>query len=142
MLLIEYYFEGDFLGPQERILVDNHIYLLKVNPDGTLVPISTFGKKGKSKGQFDAIGSAIIKGDYFFIAEYNLLEQLGGKPGNHRLQILKIASDSKVLFVSVFGKKGEKAGEFYFPSSLVIKDNYLYVADWGNSRIQALEIKY
>ncbi|MBU2541549.1 MAG: hypothetical protein KJ593_06580 [Candidatus Omnitrophica bacterium] len=50
-----------------------------------------------------------------------------------------------------FGKQGKGLGEFGSfvvpfvspaPFSLAIKDNYLYVADIGNSRIQVLEIKY
>lgn len=142
LILTEYHIKGELLGPEECILVNNRIQTLKINPNGTLISTSTFGRKGRGRGRFYAIGSVKAKGNHLFITEYNFLEQLGGKTGNHRIQILKIDPNGKISPVLVFGKKGERLGEFYFPTDLAIKDNYLYVADWGNFRIQVLEIKY
>jgi len=55
---------------------------------------------------------------------------------------LKINSDGSLFPKFSFGKEGKGLGEFIYPFTLAIKDNYLFVADSGNSRIQILEIKY
>jgi DNA-binding beta-propeller fold protein YncE len=56
--------------------------------------------------------------------------------GNHRIQ--KFGSDYQYL--DTIGRQGQGPGEFYFPSSLDIgQDNYLYVSDPQNKRIQILK---
>ena len=46
----------------------------------------------------------------------------------------------KIVAKSIFGSEGKAFGEFNHPTSLAIKDNYLFVGDGGNNRIQILKI--
>lgn len=75
-----------------------------------------------------------VKNNYHYVAD----------SGNNRIQVLKIDSEGNLIAQSTFGKKGKELGEFEFERflDLAVKDNYLYVADSGNNRIQVLEIKY
>ncbi len=53
---------------------------------------------------------------------------------NHAIHVLDKLS-GKLLFK--FGKAGQKEGELYYPTNMVIApDNYLYVTEIGNFRIQ------
>jgi len=44
--------------------------------------------------------------------------------------------DGRGNYISTIGKHGNKAGEFNQPTGIVIKDNYIYVADHLNNRVQ------
>lgn len=47
----------------------------------------------------------------------------------------------RLIAKATFGKHGEGLGEFLRLSGLAVKDNYLYVSDGGNGRIQVLQIQ-
>jgi 6-phosphogluconolactonase (cycloisomerase 2 family) len=109
------------------------IQILKINPDGNLIPKFSFGKEGRNLGEFDSPSGLAIQGNYLYVADF----------ANDRIQILKINPDGNLIPKFSFGKEGRNLGEFLFGSmSLAVKRNNLYVADWGNSRIQVLEIRY
>jgi tripartite motif-containing protein 71 len=57
--------------------------------------------------------------------------------GNHRIQ--EFAADG--TFVSAIGKSGSGDGLFNSPSGLALRDDRVYVADYGNSRIQVIAKK-
>lgn len=52
------------------------------------------------------------------------------------------SAPKRIIAKFAFRKLGGGLGEFHTIGSLLAKDNYLYVADIGNNRIQVLEIKY
>ena len=64
------------------------------------------------------------------------------KEGNHRIQVFKINPNGNISPRFTLGKEGKRLGEFYSPRLLAIKENWLYISDTGNNRIQILEIKY
>ncbi len=55
--------------------------------------------------------------------------------GNHRIQ--EFSTDGK--FISAVGKAGSGEGEFNNPTGLALRENQVYVADNGNSRIVVIE---
>ncbi|MFH1001878.1 MAG: NHL repeat-containing protein [bacterium] len=122
--------KGNFLYVAD--IGNSWIQVLKINLDGSLMPIFSFGKEGKGLGDFNIPLSLTTKGDFLYVAD----------AGNSRIQVLKINLDGSLTPRFSFGKKGKELGEFSMIESLIIYDNYLYVADTGNNRIQVLEIKY
>ncbi len=121
---------------------NNHIQVLRINPDGSLSPKSAFGKEGNRLGEFDGLPilNLIAKDNYLYAAD----------SGNNRIQVLRINPDGSLSPKSAFGKEGNRLGEFGrfshpmlntpAPLSLVVKDEYLFVADSANHRIQVLRI--
>lgn len=144
---------GEFHTIGSLLVKDNYLYVtdldnqriqvLKINSDGNLTALYSFGKKGTGLGEFDGIGAIVIKGDYLYVVEAtDDLDLAMKKKGNHRIQVFKINSDGNISPRFTFFKKGKRLGEFYSPRLLAIKENWLYVSDTGNNRIQVLEIKY
>lgn len=135
---------GEFAAPMACIIKDDHLYvadannhrlqILKINSNGSISAQSTFGKKGSSLGEFNCPVGLSIKDNYLFVSEKE----------NYRLQILKINPDGTLIAQATFGKKGSNLGEFgegIFGYGLIVKDNYLYVGDTGNNRIQVLKLE-
>ena len=53
--------------------------------------------------------------------------------GNHRIAVFQLSG----AFLTSFGKRGKKRGDFYRPCSISFDCNgFLYVCDWFNDRIQ------
>ena len=75
------------------------------------------------KDQFRPAGVA-ISGDRLYVSDLR----------HHEIHVLYKLT-GKLLFK--FGKPGQKEGELYYPTNMVIApDNYLYVTELGNFRIQ------
>jgi len=120
---------------------NSRIQVFTINQDGSISSKSFYGKKGHELGEFGWHGLYLsVKKDSLFVAD----------SGNSRIQIATINLDGGLDFNFVFGKEGQGLGEFgrypeplSFPGSigLVSKDNYLYVTDSGNSRLQIMEIQ-
>lgn len=90
-------------------------------------------KKGKKKGlnSLAVFGVALAIIAVFLIIN-SIMKGQGIKPSKKSL---------KAQRVWVYGKMGEKPGEFKGPRSIAITaDNMLYVADYGNNRVQKLKI--
>lgn len=71
------------------------------------------------------------------------LDQTSGRlyvadPRGHRVRVYNSA-DGKFLFE--FGKRGDKDGEFNFPTNLFVRSGKLYVSDTGNFRIQIFDLE-
>ncbi len=87
-----------------------------------------FGGNGTAPGRLNRPqGMKLAKDGHIWIAD----------TGNHRIQ--EFAPDG--TFVSGFGKNGSGDGEFNRPTGLALKDDRIYVADNGNSRIQVVAKK-
>jgi tripartite motif-containing protein 71 len=57
---------------------------------------------------------------------------------NHRMQVF----DPQGQFVTAVGAKGKAEGEFAGPEGVAISpDDWLYVSDRGNSRVQVFQIE-
>jgi 6-phosphogluconolactonase (cycloisomerase 2 family) len=149
--------EGEF-GSSSSIgiaVTDDHLYVaegilgrvqvLKIQPDGSLVFQSSFGtgvsKPGsKQLGEFKkSVSSGIaVKDDFLFVAD----------PGYSRVQVLKIGPDGDLKAIGAMGRLGARLGEFgrdpargnFGVLGLLAKDDYLFVADGGNSRLQIFKI--
>jgi DNA-binding beta-propeller fold protein YncE len=75
------------------------------------------------KGQFKP-GDVAVSGNRLYVSDLK----------NHEIQVLDKLS-GKLLFK--FGKAGKKEGDLYYPTNMVIgPDNYLYISEIGNFRIQ------
>ncbi len=57
-------------------------------------------------------------------------------------QSKKQLEPKKLVPKFTFGKQGKELGEFENLFNLAIKDNHLFVADSGNSRIQVLTVNF
>lgn len=123
--------KGDFLYAADS--QNSRIQAFKIGPDGSLAPQFAFGKRGDGVGEFkEGFLDLAIKDDFLFVADSD----------NNRIQTLKIDSDGRLAPLFAYGREGSKSGEFKGNPTLrlAIKDDYLYVADPGNSRIQILRI--
>lgn len=97
------------------------------NKSGNL--LRSFGSKGNGPGQFNVPRSvAVDKNDKIYV-----LDSL-----NHRIQVFGPTGN---LFY-IFGGRGSEPGKFIGPSDISIdpENNFLYVADKGNQRIQVFEL--
>lgn len=91
--------------------------------------LRSFGSKGNGPGQFNVPRSvAVDKNDKIYV-----LDSL-----NHRIQVFGPTGN---LFY-IFGGRGSEPGKFIGPSDISIdpENNFLYVADKGNQRIQVFEL--
>jgi serine/threonine protein kinase len=89
----------------------------------------SFGGKGTGKGLFNVPrGIAIDRYDRVYVADSL----------NHRVQVFNTNGD----YLFSFGGRGQEAGKFIGPADLSIdpENNYLYVADRGNCRVQIFEL--
>jgi hypothetical protein len=97
--------------------------------------IPTFVFESRLAGKPGLPESLAIKGDYLFVTDLS-------KP--FIIHILKINPDGSLTPKFIFGKKGEGLGEFGDlvdgPVGLAIREDYLYVSDPGNQRIQVLKL--
>jgi len=59
-----------------------------------------------------------------------------GDPGNYVYLYSKNGKEIKK-----FGSKGEKEGQFHSPSGVTVNENYLYICDRNNHRLQVLDKK-
>lgn len=139
--------EGDELGkfqePFGIAIKDNylfvsdsrnaHIQTLIINSDGNLSAKTMIGKRGEGLGEFQGNRSLAMKNSYLYVVD----------TANARIQVLEIKSDGDLMPKFSFGKGGKELGEFgLMPSfSIAVKNNYLFVADSGNARVQTLEIQ-
>ncbi len=88
----------------------------------------SFGGNGTDAGRLNRPqGMKLAKNGHIWIAD----------TGNHRIQ--EFAPDGTL--VSGFGESGSREGEFNSPTGLALKDDRIYVADNGNSRIQVIAKK-
>jgi len=81
------------------------------------------GGHGAEAGQFDQpMGLAVDRDGTLFVADRN----------NHRIQVFSRAGD----FKRVWGRAGNAPGEFKEPHAVAVDDEFVYVADTWNQRIQ------
>lgn len=112
---------------------NNRIQVLRINKDGRLSFRFTFGKKGEGKGEFFTPKGLAVKGDNLYVCDKI----------NCYIQILRIAKDGTLSFLSEFGDRrgGGRLGDLHGPEDMVIKDDYLFVIDYYNNRVQVFKIK-
>jgi hypothetical protein len=84
------------------------------------------GGRGSGPGQLDQpVGIALDGAGDFYIADRN----------NHRVQ--KFASDG--AFLLTWGRQGDQPGEFREPHDVAADDEFVYVADTWNQRVQVFD---
>ncbi|MEW6348851.1 MAG: NHL repeat-containing protein [Thermodesulfobacteriota bacterium] len=112
---------------RDMVVLDGKHALVKIfGPD--LKFKRAFGGNGTDPGRLNRPqGMKISRDGHIWIAD----------TGNHRIQ--EFAPDG--TFLSGFGKQGSGEGEFNGPTGLALKDDRIYVADNGNSRIQVIAKK-
>lgn len=84
----------------------------------------SFGDKSDASNKLDAPHSVCVAGDLVYVTEWGT---------SHCVSVFS----KKGEFITSFGRRGSKEGEFYLPSGLAMdNDGVLYVCDYGNGRIQ------
>jgi len=142
--------EGSFDRPV-AICVDsqNNIYVLdqgnnlvqKFDKNGEF--LYQWGKSGIKEGEFDSPSAiAVDKEDNIYVVDTinNRIQKFDFSPDNNSTTIE--INHQKVVGVTVFGSMGSGSGRFQSPIDIVIDDdNYVYVLDAGNHRIQKFNSK-
>lgn len=118
------------VDPQDNVWVTDigQHRVLKFDPQGKLLLALGNGKAGTAADQFDQ------PTDIAFAADGSVFITDGY--GNSR--VLKFTADGKLI--KMWGSKGQGAGEFHVPHSIVIdRQGRLLVADRENKRIQMFD---
>lgn len=91
-----------------------------------------FGTLGTGPGQFDGPeGVAFNTAGHLFVCDY----------GNSRIQIFRRDGPTSWLPVHEFGSLGSAPGEFEIPIAIAVSEtNDIYIADFGNNRIQVFHL--
>lgn len=114
--------------------IGNHL-VLKFSPEGELLMV--FGKRGTaSAGWFDRDYDQLFfnkPNDVAFDANGNIYVADGGN-----FRIVKFSPNGDVQ--ATWGEKGDTAGAFNFPHSLLVDGGRLLVADRENQRIQLFSL--
>ena len=114
-------------------VVDNwNERIQKFSDDGTF--LTKWGSYGSADGEFSCPGDiAVDSDDNVYVVDYY---EDNNRRRNHRIQ--KFSSDG--IFLTKWGSVGSGDGEFNGLEGIAV-DRYdnVYVADWGNGRIQKLE---
>jgi DNA-binding beta-propeller fold protein YncE len=116
-----------YISPTQEIIVGelNGDRMVIFNKDGNFVKI--IGGEGSRDGEFMWITAiANSKDKNLYIADF----------WNSRIQIFS----KDLRFISSFGKFGRGVGEFDCISSLAITDEFIFVSDYFNHRIQRFRI--
>ncbi|MFH0926471.1 MAG: NHL repeat-containing protein [bacterium] len=116
-------FCGLYIDDQEGIvivtdIINNNIQFYTTSGEY----VDSFGKKGTDIGEFDLPVNVIMDSKRrLYISDMH----------NQRIQVIENRQ-----VISVIGKLGRSPGEFYRPTSCLIIDNFLWVVDRSNNRIQ------
>ncbi len=123
--------KGDYLYVSEA--KNNRIQALKINNDGKLAFGFIFGKKGQGKGEFFTPQGLAVKGNNLYVCDLV----------NSYIQILRTADNGTLSFLSEFGnpRGGSRLGDLHGPEDIVIKDDFLFMIDYYNNRVQVFKIK-
>ena len=135
--------KGEFKTPCGLTVKDNYLYVsdennnriqaLKINSNGRLSFRFTFGKKGEGKGEFFTPQGLAVKGNNLYVCDMI----------NCYIQILRIADNGRLSFLSEFGDRrgGGRLGDLHGPKDIAVKDDYMFVIDYYNNRVQVFKIK-
>ena len=103
-----------------NICVSSRHKLQKFTSTGEL--IECVGRKGK-EGEFDIPRGLTLRDNLVYMCDGN----------NHRIQVF----DLDLNFVRSIGSHGSGRGEFDAPSDVLFGN--MYVAEWGNGRVQVMD---
>lgn len=56
---------------------------------------------------------------------------------NHRIQVFD-ANGSEAKLINLFGELGSEPGQLRYPYDLILVDEYIYICEFGNHRVQAM----
>ena len=119
------------LGPGVGVDGDGNIYapsgtqVHKFSPDGNL--LMTFGNDGSSEGQLaNAVDIAVDDAGNIYVSDDQ----------NNQIKVY----DPSGTYVASIGSFGAEPGQLIEPGSLAWGDGLLYVADWGNQRLQVFSV--
>ncbi len=103
-----------------------HDRIQKFTPDGEFV--LQWGTHGSDPGQFRRPQSMKFDAeDRLWVSD----------ACNHRIQVFDPTGD-EVELLEVWGESGTEPGKLSFPYDLILDDDYLYVCEFGNHRVQKL----
>ena len=98
----------------------------KFSPDGEF--IFQWGGHGSKPGEFlRPQNMAIDKDDHLWIVD----------ACNHRVQVFDVSGESAEL-IRNWGEHGYDLGQLRYPYDLIVDDEFVYVCEWGNHRVQKL----
>ena len=89
-----------------------------------------WGGHGNEPGQFIRPQNMVVdKNDFIWVVD----------ACNHRIQVFD-ATEHSAKLVKTLGKEGNAPGDLKYPYDLIIVDDYLYVCEFGNHRVQKLTL--
>lgn len=98
----------------------------KFSPDGEY--LFEWGSHGSEPGQFLRPAKLEIdEHDHLWVAD----------ACNHRVQVFD-ATGSKARFVQAWGEQGHDPGQLRYPYDIVLAEGHVYLAEFGNHRVQKL----
>lgn len=123
---------SSFLAPSgsKGIAVDNHGGIFVTSGDHTVSKhdydgrkLMEWGREGTGDGEFNSPrGIAVDAAGYIYVADFE----------NSRVQKF----DSRGTYVAKWGSKGSGAGKLFRPAGVACWENYVFVADSNNYRVQ------
>ena len=82
-----------------------------------------FGQREQGKAELNGPQGLCVRGNYVYVTEY----------GNNHVTVFRTSGE----FVHSFGKEGSDKGDLGSPWGIAIdQDGFVFVCDYGNSRIQ------
>ena len=95
---------------------------------GYLATIGETGVAGSDNAHFNGPQHIAADGSELFVADHN----------NNRIQIFDVSTPSAPAHANTIGGGSAGLGDYQFngPSGVAVDANYIYVSDWGNSRVQ------
>ena len=122
-----------FFYPTDIAISNNKVYVADLNNHciqvlhSDLTFSSTFGKRGRGKGQFDSPqGIACDRTGNVYVADRD----------NYRIQVF--TAEGK--FLRMFGRCGRGKGELDNPISIAVHDGLLYVGEGYNGRVSVFTL--
>ena len=126
-------------GVFEKISIDAYPYEIKRLSNGHFIS-NNWGSVTLFDESFNQLKKIDIKGDLFGCAIHDDEGIYLTDGDNHCIYLM----DNELNIIKTFGSEGDDMDQFDHPCTIICQNDYLFVSDWFNKRIQilTLDLKY